>query len=177
MSLKIFLSYSTCDMKWVDQVRTSLRGSDADVFVAEYNIHPGEILDARIKDALTKCDLFLVLWSPDARDSEWVAQEIGIAEGLNKTIVPIVLDKEVPLPGFIKNRKYLTVGDDFSSIVSSLHEIIAIHMQKPGGMSPLAALLFGAGIGWLLAKASESDDEEYVEEVVEYRPTRRGYRR
>ena len=37
-----------------------------------------------------KCDIFLVLLSPDSVNSEWILPEIGAAWALNKLIVPIV---------------------------------------------------------------------------------------
>jgi hypothetical protein len=77
------------------------------VFAAEYSVRPSQVLNQQIELAIRNCDLFILLWSQDARASDYVPQEIGIAKGCNKVILPVVIEEGVPVPGFIRELKYL----------------------------------------------------------------------
>lgn len=105
----VFVSYSTHDLKNVAQLQQSLTGTGVKVFVAEHSVSPSEILSDKISTAIEACDLFVLLWSSNAKASEWVAQEIGKAHSLQKTILPLVLEEGLELPGFISGLKYLPV--------------------------------------------------------------------
>jgi len=48
----------------------------------------------------------------NSKESEWVAQEIGMATSESKTIIPVVFKKQLELPAFIKNTKYLPAYED-----------------------------------------------------------------
>lgn len=178
MPYKIFVSYSTKNLPWVDKLCEGLSSKEVNVFVAEYSVNPGEVLTERIKKELTECDLFLLIWSSDAKQSEWVPQEIGIAEGMKKTILPIVLDESTPLPGFISNRKYLKASDDFGATITKLREIIQGQPRGGAGMSPLLGMAIGAGLMWLLTRPDDEEEEieYYEEEIVEYNSNRRPLR-
>lgn len=109
---RVFISYSTKDLPAVELARSVLSSAplriaqgkcDVEVFVAEYDVAPSEPLAARILDAIIRCDLFILFWSSNSRRSEWVPQEIGVARGNMKPILPIVLEQGLELPGFIKD--------------------------------------------------------------------------
>jgi hypothetical protein len=95
MAYKVFISYSTKDIPNVES------------FVSEYAVTPGAPLAPTIRNAILECDLFVLLWSKNAEASEWVSQEIGIAHGRQKPILPFVLEKGLSLPGFIKELRYV----------------------------------------------------------------------
>lgn len=109
---KVFISYSTHDLKNVTELQQSLIGTGVEVFVAEHSVIPSQKLSETISSAITTCDLFILLWSAKAKASDWVPQEIGKAHSLNKTILPLVLEDGLDLPGFIKGLKYLAVFRD-----------------------------------------------------------------
>ncbi len=62
-------------------------------------------LDDHILAEIRDADLFILLWSGAARASDWVPQEIGAARMANKTIVPVVLEPNLSLPGFISDLR------------------------------------------------------------------------
>ena len=107
MSYRIFISYSTSDLELVNELVKHLQDPSVEVFVAEYSINPGEKLNDSIIRAIKSCDHFVLLWSKNARSSEYVSQEIALALNNDKNILPIVLDKGSQLPGFIKDLKFL----------------------------------------------------------------------
>ena len=73
---------------------------------------PGVLGGLVIKEAIARCDLFVLLWSQEARRSDWVPQEIGIADQQGKLIVPLVLEENLQLTGFISGLKYIDVTKD-----------------------------------------------------------------
>jgi hypothetical protein len=109
MALRVFVSYSTEDRSTVDFVASILAGPSVEVFVADYSLPAGAPLPDAIVAAIKNCDLFIVLWSAHSYSSHWVSQEIGIARGDNKQIIPVVLHSDLKPPAFIANLKYLDV--------------------------------------------------------------------
>ena len=105
MAFKVFISYSTRDLTRTAQVKGLLEAAGAQVFVAEYSVPSGADLAQEIIAAIRACDIFVLLWSYHAKNSEWVPQEIGIAKGCSKPVIPVVLHQSAELPGFLKGRK------------------------------------------------------------------------
>jgi TIR domain len=124
VQFKIFISYSTQDLDQVEMLRQQMKGTAIDVFVAEHSVQPSENLSQRISNAIQECDLFVVLWSNNAQNSGWVSQEIGRAGALNKTILPLVLQEGINLPGFISNLKYLPIYKAPEETLIKAREII-----------------------------------------------------
>jgi hypothetical protein len=106
---KVFVSYSTHDLRNVAELQQSLIGTGVQVFIAEYSVIASQPLPETISAAIAACDLFVLLWSANAKASEWVPQEIGKAHSLHKPILPLVLEEGLALPGFISGLKYLPV--------------------------------------------------------------------
>lgn len=120
MAFKIFISYSTKDLHIVNQVKNLASGKNIELFVAQYSIVPSQILSNSIEYAISNCDLFILLWSQNSKSSEWVPQEIGIAKAYGKTILPIILDKQLTLPGFINDLKYLDATSNLNDALNWL---------------------------------------------------------
>jgi len=127
---KVFVSYSTQDLKNVAELNQSLVGTGVEVFVAEHAVLPSEQLSAKISSAISACDLFVLLWSENAKASEWVSQEIGKAHSLNKQILPLVLTEGLNLPGFISDLKYLPVFKDPQAAIAQAQEFILKQFQS-----------------------------------------------
>ncbi len=131
MSYVVFISYSTQDMERVEEVQRALRDSQqVEVFVAEHSVRPGEHLVEKIMQAIKRCDLFVLLWSKNSEQSQWVIQELGAAAAADKPIIPIVLDKGVPLPGFAADLKYIPAYENPLTAFESLKSEI-LQRAKP----------------------------------------------
>jgi len=124
MDFKVFVSYSTKDLHQVSALQSQLANTPINVFVAEHAINPSQELASTIDKAINNCDLFIVLWSNNAKSSDWVSQEIGKATALKKTILPLVLDSGLNLPGFISGLKYLPVFSDPENALVQAKEIV-----------------------------------------------------
>jgi hypothetical protein len=73
-------------------------------------IRAGDILPDRIREGITWCDAFLLIWSVSAVSSKWVQHEWNMAYELRKKIVPYVLDG-TPLPPGLDNLVYIELKD------------------------------------------------------------------
>lgn len=146
MAYKVFISYSTKDFPLVEHVRNLLQHSSIEVFIAEYSVAPGQSLPAEIISAIKNCNLFILLWSRNSKESEWVPQEIGIAISEKKPILPAVLEPDISLPGFISNLKYLPVYKKPGSALSWLRANVFEQAQKKEQTDGLVWLGLGAAV-------------------------------
>jgi hypothetical protein len=143
MAYKVFVSYSTKDIPNVDELRKFLQFPDVECFVSEYAVTPGAPLAPTIKNAILTCDLFVVLWSKNALASEWVSQEIGIAHGSQKAILPFVLEQGLSLPGFIKELRYVAAFQNPQQAMYSLRETVMKNSLMKQNQQALGALALG----------------------------------
>lgn len=126
---KVFVSYSTHDLKNVTELKQSLVGTGVELFVAEHSVIASEPLSEKISTAIATCDLFVLLWSANAKASDWVPQEIGKAHSLKKTILPLVLDEGLTLPGFISGLKYIPVFRDQQAAMTQVQDFVLNQFQ------------------------------------------------
>ena len=110
---------------------------------------PGQSLSAEIIDAIKNCNLFILLWSKNSKESEWVPQEIGIATSEKKPILPVVLQPDISLTGFIKEQKYISVYKNPEVALSWLRKNVFEKAQKKEQMDGLVWLCLGAAVLWL----------------------------
>ena len=144
MAFSVFISYSTHDLANATALQSRVASAGAQPFLAQYSVAPGQALSAEIITAIRNCDLFLLLWSDHARGSDWVPQEIGIARGADKAIVPVVLHPGIQLPGFIRDLKYLEVYMDPTAAVQWLCQEINTRMKQKDSDRLVALGVVGA---------------------------------
>jgi hypothetical protein len=90
----VFISYSRQDRAYVEQLTTHLRGAGLNVW-ADDRIEPGDQWSAVISEKLKSSCAFVIIMTPAAEQSRWVAREIGLAERFDKPMFPLLLDGEV----------------------------------------------------------------------------------
>lgn len=144
MTYSVFISYSTRDLPTANALASWINHAGAAAFIAEYAVEPGQPLATDIVSAIRNCDLFLLLWSSNARGSEWVPQEIGIAKGTGKPIMPVVLHPGLELPGFIRDLKYVPLDKDPQSAVNWLHSHVVQQIDAKNRNAWVALGVVGA---------------------------------
>ena len=152
MAYKVFVSYSTNDFPMVEHVRRLLASPEVEVFIAEYSVSLSQPLDENIVAAIKACHLFVLLWSRNSKASEWVPQEIGIARGNDKTILPIVLEDGLDLPAFIRDLKYLPAYRNPAESFIWLQQNVFTRAQKQQQTNALVLLGLGAALVWLFSQ-------------------------
>ncbi|MSV34261.1 MAG: toll/interleukin-1 receptor domain-containing protein [Bryobacterales bacterium] len=90
---RVFVSYSHKD-RWIAKriVREieNLAGRAVHVFLDEKDIEVGQHIAEEVREAIERCDEFVVLLSPNSKGREWVLIEMGAAWGLKKQIMTIL---------------------------------------------------------------------------------------
>lgn len=106
---QIFLSYSTANRHLAGQFKDSLETMGFDVFLAHSTLVASTEWRSKIKEELEDREVFIVLLTPEAKESDWVDQEIGIAIALKKTIIPIQAPTRVY--GFAADYHAVVLGE------------------------------------------------------------------
>jgi TIR domain len=98
MAVNVFVSYSQKDRLAATLVGTLRANREVNIFIAHQFPAPGMSIRDKVRHGLTHCDVFLLLWSPQAAASDWVDFEIETARKLGKRILPMLLADEPELP-------------------------------------------------------------------------------
>ena len=90
MAYKVFLSHNTNDAAWVRWIAQNATSYGIEVYLYEHDLKPGEPLAAKVQQAINSSDAVVVLLSANSQFSPYVQQEIGLARGVGKQIIPLV---------------------------------------------------------------------------------------
>ncbi|HEY7343446.1 MAG TPA: toll/interleukin-1 receptor domain-containing protein [Ktedonobacterales bacterium] len=75
---KIFVSHSTLDAEFATKLVNDLKAAGADAWIDSTDMGPGNF-QQRIDEALTGCEWFLLVLTPNALASKWVRLEVDAA--------------------------------------------------------------------------------------------------
>ena len=128
-SLKVFISHNKADKETARILAVSLVEHGVNVWFDDWKLQPGDSIVGGIEDGLRECDVFVLIWSKPAHDSQWVGTEIRAyvkrrVEEQSLRIVPIMLDA-TPLP--------LLVGDYRGFVLNDLQDLYGIAAEIVGG--------------------------------------------
>ena len=113
---RVFLSYSHKD-RWVakqcgEKIKRSGKGR-VEVFWDEEGVAGGQVIPEKIRSEIQKCDELVVLLTPNSKDRDWVKTEISAAWGLDKLIVPILLNvSPQEMLDFLRSCKAMDLNND-----------------------------------------------------------------
>ena len=122
-SLRIFISYATPDLAYATTVKALLASLGFRSYLAEYDLRPGESFD-RLMQELRSAQVLLVLWSEHARVSDWVPQEVGVAIGAGRLVLPVALDERSRPPAFLAKLKYVNAHKDPMGSLPVIQDVI-----------------------------------------------------
>ncbi len=89
----VFISYSTKDSDAANLVYSYLEGKGIPCWIASRNIAGGESFAVQIVDAINDCSTFIMVASEHSNDSGHVSNELSLAFGAGKKIIPFRLSK------------------------------------------------------------------------------------
>jgi tetratricopeptide (TPR) repeat protein len=134
----VFLSYRSINRPWVLNLYDTLTELGHKVFLDQYVIKPGDILIEKLENALENSQAGILIWSNEARDSEWVKKEYYVLEkkatnDVNFNFVPIRLN-QVTLPLFADNRIFIDFtaypdGPNGADLIRLLHAIVGLPLS------------------------------------------------
>jgi TIR domain len=90
-----FISYSSKDQQKADFIHSELTRHGLNVFMASVSLPPGTHWSPQVLSNLQQSPWVIFLASKAACSSVYVQQELGVALGANKKLIPIVWD--IPL--------------------------------------------------------------------------------
>lgn len=117
MTVDVFFSYDSNDGLLVGRLKDGIENRsdrDIDIYIYEEDRKLGQPIAQKAKNRIRQSDLLIVLITPNSRDSMWVHQEIGYAEGVDCPVVPIVHDEvdAVEIRGLLSGVEYLGFDPD-----------------------------------------------------------------
>jgi hypothetical protein len=132
----VFVSYSTQDKHFIDELVTDLRAAQVDVWYDNWEIQPGESLQTRIfEEGIDRCDLFAIYLTKNSINSEWCRKE------LNKALTNHIEG----------NGVYLSIFVDSEDTLDSLPEEI-----KTYRIPTLSKAQYSRTLGQLISRAWEA---------------------
>jgi hypothetical protein len=128
----LFVSYSRRDAAFVAELLNFLRRHGFDVW-ADDRVAAGERWDRVVRARIDDCAAFLVVMSPSADQSDWVAEEIDYARKRRRPIVPLLLDGEVFF-GFSRTQHHSVVGGMLPGpdVIARLRTFVDADAMRPG---------------------------------------------
>ncbi len=147
----VFLSYSHRDRAYAATLATEIRAQGIKVWV-DNEIDYGTRFTKKIRKHLDGCDAVVVIMSPEAEDSEWVANEVERAKRKGKPIIPLRLRGETWLQFETTQHLDVTQGQLPPRSFYRRLEAIVAGRPEPRGSSerydvPILAAEIGAALG------------------------------
>ena len=90
-SARVFVSYASQDQAFVNKLRRALKARGVESWVDRHELRGGDRFGDRIADAIGAARALLLVLSPHARASEYVAFEWAFAMGAGVKVIPLVL--------------------------------------------------------------------------------------
>jgi hypothetical protein len=123
---RLFISHTSANKIAAHNLKSSLTKYQVVSFVAHDNIEPTKEWQAEIERALRTADALTAIITPDFLESKWCDQEVGIALGRGKLVVP--LRKGADPYGFLgKYQGLQTEGLAASAVAEDLANILIGH--------------------------------------------------
>jgi TIR domain len=118
--MKIFISHSSKDKRFVRTLKTDLNENGFDTFFDEDSLELGDSLKERLELALDESSHFLIILSPHSVTSDWVKFELFEAlklfdENTLKKIIPVRL-RNCETPKELQNLLYADLADEIFQI-------------------------------------------------------------
>jgi hypothetical protein len=131
----VFLSYSRTDADMMKRIRDTLREEGLPIWTDE-NLTPGTpSWQSAIEEALENAGGVVVLLSPDARKSQWVANELSFASAQGVAIFPVLVrgEEKDSVPLQLANTQRVDLRARFLVGMQSLVDALREHLAKLGG--------------------------------------------
>lgn len=142
----IFISHSQADLELAEYLHRHLTQDGLSVYLASVSMAPGERWQQAILDNLRSSTWVICLASRAACESHWVMQEMGVAIGANKKMVPFIWDiAPDALPGWMQQYQAVNLGGasqvEAKAAIGRVAE--AIKSEKQKGLAILGLIVAG----------------------------------
>ena len=129
--MKVFISYSEADEKWVRLLRPRLQEEGFEVWNSASDIAPGDNWLLKSGRALQSADAMIVLLSPDSAKSDWVRSEIEYALSspqFRGRVIPLLIKPTEDVPWILHKLHFVRATKDVDETIS---RVVAILQKLP----------------------------------------------
>jgi methylmalonyl-CoA mutase cobalamin-binding subunit len=124
----VFISYARADRESVEQLVRALRAANITGWLDATDIAAGASVSSAVREALQRSSAVIVFLSHNALHNQWVQFEIGAAEALGKTIIPVIVSGnqlEKHLPDILKERKVIDArSQPYAAVVNEIRRAL-----------------------------------------------------
>ena len=150
---RLFVSHASQKRASAHRLKEALAPFQIAAFVAHDDIEPTKEWQAEIETALRTMDALVAIISPEFVLSKWCDQEVGIAIGRNKLVVPLRVGSDPH--GFLgKFQGLQTKGSDASAIAKQLFDILLKNDTTGPRIADSLIDRLAASTSWASAKAT-----------------------
>ncbi len=133
--MDVFISHAQADLPLAQFLHRHLSQEGLSAYLATVSMAPGEQWRQVILDNLRSSTWVICLASRAACESQWVMQEMGVAIGANKKLIPIVWDVSPhELPGWMREYQAVNLGganqEEARAAIDRISETIRSEKQK-----------------------------------------------
>lgn len=136
---QVFLSYSTIDILQTIELRDFLEKNGIDCWMGKRDIPPGGDYTVEITSAIDQCEVFVLVLTENAQNSQYVISEIECARSKKKRIIPYML-KDFPisesLEFHLRNRQRIHAYENKAKAEQTLLCAIQTKGGKPNAGNP-----------------------------------------
>jgi hypothetical protein len=93
--ISVFLSYAIEDIEYAHKLERILSQYPNVRIFSPATLSAGEPWASKLKDEISRCDIFFLILSPNSVDSRWTLQELGAAWALEKLVVPVLTHPKI----------------------------------------------------------------------------------
>ena len=126
-----FLSYARADSDAALRFADDLIAAGVSVWVDQYDIRPSQHWDRAVETAVRGCQGLIVILSPNSAASPNVADEVAVAIGEEKDIIPILIEK-CTLPLRMTRMQFIDATRDYQNALSKCLAAIKAHNGDAG---------------------------------------------
>ena len=156
---KLFLSHIASFKEKTHLLKISLLKYGISSFVAHDDIEPTREWQDEIEKALFTLDALAAILLPNFHESKWTDQEIGVAIGRNKLVIPI--RKGIDPYGFIgKYQGFNSQGKTIDQVAKGIAEILFSHKLTNSKMIECFSET-------IINSVNEKDVIQYLEVITE----------
>jgi hypothetical protein len=138
--LQTFICYARVDIYLVRQLVGILYAGGYDPWF-DHRLLPGQDWKAQLRDAISRCGVFIYALTPESVESEWCNWEFSNAVNLGKPIIPVLLQANTPLPEALSRYQYVdfSQGPTPEATARLLSGLAAVAVKISQGDAPAIA--------------------------------------
>lgn len=128
----VFLSYHHSDRELMRELRSDLKNSGLTVWSDERLKAGSKNWRAAVAKQIEAAGCVVVILSPSAKKSEWVANELAYASVFQKTIFPVIAlgNNRTSVPIDLISYQFFDVRDDYEEGKELLVEALRLHLSS-----------------------------------------------